>query len=159
MTKIGRNQVSALRTMIDRDLSERLREHARFERGSMGEVVERALRFYLDPLNDKFVDPNEIACALEARVRHQQHRQRERIVRGKATLSTIIGKDMLERLRGEARQRGVSMGALVERALEVYFLYDDISVEWMLRMAERFDTYRELGIMGFGATGCASGDA
>lgn len=49
------------------------------------------------------------------------------------------------------------MSALVERALEVYFLYDDISVEWMLRMAERYDTYRELGIMGLGATGCASG--
>lgn len=83
----------------------------------------------------------------------------KRIMKGKAVLQMMVAKDVLERLRDEAKQRGVSMGALVERALEVYFLYDDISVEWMLRMAERYDTYRELGIMGFGATGCASGDA
>lgn len=71
----------------------------------------------------------------------------KRLVRSKATLSTVIDEDLLERLRDEARRRGVSPSALVERALEVYFLYDDISVEYMFRMIERYDMYRELGIM------------
>lgn len=148
---------------IDRDLVERLRQQARFERRSMGEVIEQALRLYLGPLDDKLVEPDGIAWVLEAGARRSQHNQREeggvmsmarRLVRSKATLSTVIDEDLLERLRDEARRRGVSLSALVERALEVYFLYDDISVEYMLRMIERYDMYRELGIMSSGATGC-----
>lgn len=68
-------QKAVLRTTIDRDLVERLRQQARFE--SMGEVIERALRLYLGPLEEKLVEPDGIAWVLEARARRPQHDQRE----------------------------------------------------------------------------------
>lgn len=77
MTKRSRKQTATLRTTIDRDLVGRLRQHARWQRVSMGEVVERALALYFGPFDDKFVDPDGIAYALEARARRQRQGQTE----------------------------------------------------------------------------------
>lgn len=94
MNKGIMKQEAVLCTTIDRDLSERLRKHARRERVSIGEVIQQALAFYFGPLDDKCVEPQYFEEALEGRARrrrqgHGEERQlttTKRTVRGKVPL-------------------------------------------------------------------------